>query len=250
MALETRCQTKVEEDFKSSQTSPSLVVPILMLEQASEQYTHAIFDLFSDKYKAHLMHMIEERDVDGTIFRYEVGREGLKKNIVMIDSSNIQVGCTCSKFEFTGIICRHIVKVLYHRNIHEIPSIYVLARWTKDVKAGIVRDEAGKIILENCNASLSLCYNELYAQAIKIETKRGISEKVHTVAMRVLKNGLKEVELAMGLSHKDSVENPKSTKANASQSDEVKFEEILTVAQGCERGRPSRTRLKRGLELS
>ncbi|KAF6163426.1 hypothetical protein GIB67_029275 [Kingdonia uniflora] len=250
MALETRCQTEVEEDFKSSQTSPSLVVPTLMLKQASERYTHAIFDLFSNEYKAHLMYMIEERDVDGSIFRYKVGREGRTKNIVMIDSSNIQVGCTCNKFEFTGIICRHIVKVLYHRNIHEILSKYILARWTKNVKAGIVRDEVGKTILANCNTSLSLCYNELCAQAIMITTKGAINEEVYTVAMRVLKNGLKEVKLAMGLPHKDLVENPKSTKTNASQSNEVKVKEILTVAQGCERGRPSGTRLKSGLELS
>ncbi|KAF6164869.1 hypothetical protein GIB67_017072 [Kingdonia uniflora] len=201
---------------------------------------------------AHLMYTIEERDVDGSIFRYEVGRKGRRKNIVMIDSSNIQVGCTCNKFEFTGIICRHIVKVFYHRIIHEIPSKYILARWTKDVKAGIVRDEVGKTTLANCNTSLSLRYNELCAQAIKITTKGAINEEPRPalVAMRVLKNGLEEVELATGLPHKDSVENPKSTKANASQSDKVKVKEILTVAQGCERGCPPRTRLKSGLELS
>ncbi|KAF6136123.1 hypothetical protein GIB67_043275 [Kingdonia uniflora] len=130
----------------------------------------------------------------------------------------------------------------------EILSKYILARWKKDVKVGIVRDEAGKTILVNCNASLSLRYNELCAQAIKIATKGAINEEVHTVAMRVLKNGLEEVELAMGLPHKDSVENSKSTKVNASQGDEVKVEEILTVAQGCKRGRPSGTRLKSELE--
>ncbi|KAF6171964.1 hypothetical protein GIB67_029382 [Kingdonia uniflora] len=247
MALETRRQTEVEEDFKSSQTLPSLVVPTLMLKQALERYTHVIFDLFSDEYKVHLMYTIEERDVDGSIFRYEVGREGPIKDIVMIDFSNIRVGCTCNKFEFTEIICRYIMKVLYHRNIHEIPSKYILARWTKDAKARIVRDEASKTILVNCNTSLSLRYNELCAQAIKITTKGTIIEEVHTVAMRVLNNGLKEVELVTGLPHKDSVENPKSTKANASQSNEVKVDEILTVAQGCERGHPSRTRLKSGL---
>ncbi|KAF6161172.1 hypothetical protein GIB67_007813 [Kingdonia uniflora] len=226
MALETRCQTKVEEDFKTSQTSPSLLVPTLMLKQASERYTHAIFNLFSDEYKAHLIYTIEERDVDGLIFRYKMGQEGRKKSIIMIDSSNIQVGCTGNKFEFAGIICRHIVKVLYHRNINEIPSKYILARWTKDVNAGIVRDEVGKTILVNCNVSLSLPYNELCAQAIKITTKGAINEEVYTVVMRVLKNELEEVELAAGL------------------------KEILTVAQGCERGRPPRTRLKSGLELS
>ncbi|KAF6174489.1 hypothetical protein GIB67_004683 [Kingdonia uniflora] len=68
--------------------------------------------------------------------------------------------------------------------------------------------------------------------------------------MQVLKNGLDEVELTTGLPHKDSVENPKSTKANASQSEEVKVKEILTIAQGCERGHPPGTRLKSRLELN
>ncbi|KAF6173479.1 hypothetical protein GIB67_027174 [Kingdonia uniflora] len=70
---------------------------------------------------------------------------------------------------------------------------------------------------------------------LAITTKGAIIEEVYTVAMRVLKNGLEEVELTTVLPHKDSVENPKSTKTNVSQSNEVKVKEILTVAQGCER---------------
>ncbi|KAF6148830.1 hypothetical protein GIB67_014201 [Kingdonia uniflora] len=93
-------------------------------------------------------------------------------------------------------------------------------------------------------------FNKLCAQVIKIVTKDAISEEVYTVAMRVLVNGLEEVEHATRLTHNDTVKNSKSTKTDASQSDEVHVEETLTITQGIERGHPLGTRVKSELGLS
>ncbi|XP_066165543.1 uncharacterized protein [Oryza sativa Japonica Group] len=42
-----------------------------------------------------------------------------------------EVSCSCKKFEFVGILCRHTLKVLDHNNIKELPSHYILKRWTR-----------------------------------------------------------------------------------------------------------------------
>jgi len=43
-------------------------------------------------------------------------------------------------FEFEGVLCRHALKVFQIMNKTELPSRYILHRWTKSAKYGILRD--------------------------------------------------------------------------------------------------------------
>ncbi|KAL8515400.1 hypothetical protein ACS0TY_014199 [Phlomoides rotata] len=43
------------------------------------------------------------------------------------------INCNCRKFEFKGILCCHIMKVLAQKNIQEVNERYLLRRWRKDV---------------------------------------------------------------------------------------------------------------------
>ncbi|KAL2935439.1 Protein FAR1-RELATED SEQUENCE 11 [Bienertia sinuspersici] len=40
--------------------------------------------------------------------------------------------CSCKKFEFLGIICRHILRTFVQMDCHEVPSIYLPTRWCVD----------------------------------------------------------------------------------------------------------------------
>ncbi|AQK46137.1 Protein FAR1-RELATED SEQUENCE 5 [Zea mays] len=62
-----------------------------------------------------------------------------KDQLVRFDSSDASVACTCKKFENSGLLCCHILKVYELRNIKEIPPQYFLKRWRKDAK--LVMDE-------------------------------------------------------------------------------------------------------------
>ncbi|KAF9626434.1 hypothetical protein IFM89_033253 [Coptis chinensis] len=72
----SRRQAEIEADFNSSQMSQRLFVSTPMLKQASDMYTHAVFEIFEVEYKEHLMYNIKECSVDGTTYTYEVTREG------------------------------------------------------------------------------------------------------------------------------------------------------------------------------
>ncbi|XP_061356486.1 protein FAR1-RELATED SEQUENCE 5-like [Gastrolobium bilobum] len=45
--------------------------------------------------------------------------------------------CGSKKFESVGLLCLHALKVLNFHNIFEIPSQYILKRWTKNAKDGL-----------------------------------------------------------------------------------------------------------------
>ncbi|KAI4375498.1 hypothetical protein MLD38_013360 [Melastoma candidum] len=41
------------------------------------------------------------------------------------------IGCSCQQFEFSGILCRHALRVLSTRNCFQIPDRYLPLRWRK-----------------------------------------------------------------------------------------------------------------------
>ena len=55
---------------------------------------------------------------------------GVKRQVVY-NASNHVAHCSCKKFECEGIPCRHILCVLKGKGLSELPSFYILHRWTK-----------------------------------------------------------------------------------------------------------------------
>jgi hypothetical protein len=53
---------------------------------------------------------------------------------VYFNVEEFEVKCSCRHFEFRGIICRHVLFVLTHKKIKQVPSQYILDRWRKNVK--------------------------------------------------------------------------------------------------------------------
>ena len=63
--------------------------------------------------------------------------EGWRKDYVYhvyLNEEEFEVKCSCRRFEFRGILCRHVLSVLTHKKIKEVPSQYILDRWRKNVK--------------------------------------------------------------------------------------------------------------------
>ncbi|XP_021726223.1 protein FAR1-RELATED SEQUENCE 5-like [Chenopodium quinoa] len=52
---------------------------------------------------------------------------------VKINKENTKAFCSCKHFETHGIICRHIIKVLDMHKMTDVPEMFVLNRWRKDV---------------------------------------------------------------------------------------------------------------------
>jgi len=82
--------------------------------------------------------------------------EGPKVREVRIDTTTMNAKCSCMLFETHGIPCCHIIHVLRGERLNELPSQYILQRWTKKCKRESVVDEYGHMLEENGNSSSEL----------------------------------------------------------------------------------------------
>lgn len=106
-----------------------------MLRQAANAYTPEVFKIFQREFELCMDCLVYGCGQVGTTFEYKVTVEdNPKEYTVRFDPSNGMVACSCKKFEFVGIQCRHVLKTLDIINIKELPPEYILKRWTKDAK--------------------------------------------------------------------------------------------------------------------
>ncbi|KAL6193058.1 hypothetical protein ACLB2K_034143 [Fragaria x ananassa] len=136
---------------------PVFKIPMMMERQMAEIYTHRIFKKFQLQlwlswgcvlqvtidndnvcvYKA------TERRKDGSLKVREVTYKVVDK-----------VACSCKKFEFEGILCRHILAYMKWKQIEYLPDQYILKRWTRTTSSDLVVEGHGKYICDFGDDSL------------------------------------------------------------------------------------------------
>ncbi|KAG6533197.1 hypothetical protein ZIOFF_007063 [Zingiber officinale] len=123
---------------QSTQKPPSM----RLLRQAANAYTPAAYKMFEREFELYMDCVLFSCNETGTVSEYKVMvEEKSKEHKVRFDSLDGSVNCSCKKFEFLGIQCCHVLKVLDTRNIKELPPQYVLKRWRKDAKARCFSEE-------------------------------------------------------------------------------------------------------------
>ncbi|XP_056695421.1 protein FAR1-RELATED SEQUENCE 9-like [Spinacia oleracea] len=125
-----------DELVKKSKNLPSLVNPLQLEKHASLFYTHALFYEFQQECEAACFACgIESCNScygDGEEFSVVYDNERRKNYVVIFDTSSNDSTCSCRKFESEGILCRHILFIMKGKFLCEIPSKYLLRRWSKD----------------------------------------------------------------------------------------------------------------------
>lgn len=66
---------------------------------------------------------------DGYLVRHHTKLEGGRK-VYWVPREGI-ISCSCHQFEFSGILCRHALRVLSTGNCFQIPERYLPIRWRK-----------------------------------------------------------------------------------------------------------------------
>ncbi|XP_072971017.1 protein FAR1-RELATED SEQUENCE 5-like [Typha angustifolia] len=130
-------------DFSSTQ-SVSVTSSSRMLNQAANLYTPAVFDMFQREFEMSMDCMVFNCGMSATDCEYKVtSEESPEEHLVRFNPLDGTLACSCKKFEFVGIQCRHVLKALDIINIKELPLRYFLKRWRKDAKTGLVREICG-----------------------------------------------------------------------------------------------------------
>ncbi|KAH7661084.1 FHY3/FAR1 family protein [Dioscorea alata] len=142
-ALKSKIEKENKADFASFNSCFPLITNCYFEKQLQEAYTNEIFKLFLDKLRGMIYCNLTLTSSHGAVCSFQVsdvvkGKEGgFKKQVVYNVYTNVEefdIKCSCRLFEFKGIICRYICKMLIEKNVQDIPSRYILPRWRKDIK--------------------------------------------------------------------------------------------------------------------
>lgn len=140
--LERRREEERKEDFNSFNLQGFLQTKEPVEEQCRRLYTLTVFKIFQKELLQSYSFLGFKMYEEGATGRYLVRKCGndYEKNIVTCGASGLNMSCSCQMFEFEGVLCRHVLRVFQILDIKEIPSHYILHRWTRNAEYGIVRD--------------------------------------------------------------------------------------------------------------
>ncbi|KAI7754376.1 hypothetical protein M8C21_025608 [Ambrosia artemisiifolia] len=192
-ALENSFEKEIEADFDTISTTPTLRTPSPMEKQAASLYTKTVFLKFQEELVETFVYTANRIDGDGTVSTFRVAKfeDDQKAYVVTLNAGDLRANCSCQMFEYSGILCRHILTVFTVTNILTLPSHYILKRWTKNAKSNISLD-----LYVNGPESLNIRYNQLIREAIKFAEEGAVAPDTFTVAMAALREGVKNVSAA------------------------------------------------------
>ncbi|XP_071704218.1 protein FAR1-RELATED SEQUENCE 11-like [Rutidosis leptorrhynchoides] len=118
----------------------SIKVKSPLEEQASKLLTPFAFKKFQEEFERSSQYLIVKGEGNKYVIRYFNG-ENHTNHKVYWDGS--QASCTCKNFEFWGILCRHVFRVLTYTDCFKIPPPYLPLRWCCNSLHG---DDVSKIV--------------------------------------------------------------------------------------------------------
>ncbi|OIW13593.1 hypothetical protein TanjilG_07935 [Lupinus angustifolius] len=202
-AVSTWHERELKADYDTINCSPVLKTPSPMEKQAASLYTRKIFMKFQEELVETLANPATKIDDSGTISTYRVAKFGekTKSHTVTFNSSEIKASCSCQMFEYSGIICRHVLAVFRAKNVLTLPSQYVLKRWTRNAKIGALFIEHASEFPRSSQESVTIRYNNLRQEAIKYVEEGAKSIKIYHIAMNALQEAGKKVSAVKGQSN-------------------------------------------------
>ncbi|XP_073272824.1 protein FAR1-RELATED SEQUENCE 3 isoform X2 [Primulina huaijiensis] len=191
-ALENSFESELEADFDTLCTAPELKTPSPMEKQAANLYTKRIFLKFQEELVETFAYTASRIDGDGENDTYRVTKfeDDYKAYFVSLNISGKKASCSCHMFDYSGILCRHILTVFTVTNILTFPSHYILKRWTRNAKDGASFDEHVEL---QGQESLTKRYNNLCKEAISYAEAGAIASETYTIALASLREGGQKV---------------------------------------------------------
>ncbi|GLT43245.1 hypothetical protein SLA2020_172090 [Shorea laevis] len=194
-AIENWFEREIEADFDTICTAPVLRTPSPMEKQAASLYTKKIFTKFQEELVETFVYTANKIEGDGAISTFRVAKfeDDNKAYIVTFNYPEMRANCSCQMFEYSGILCRHVLTVFTVTNVLTLPSHYILKRWTRNAKTGVGTDECvGEL---HTQESLTFRYNNICREAIKYAEEGAIGPETYNVAMSALREGGKKVAI-------------------------------------------------------
>ncbi|XP_047973774.1 protein FAR1-RELATED SEQUENCE 5 [Salvia hispanica] len=216
-ALESRHEKEVKADFDTMNASPVLKTPSPMEKQVSEFYTRKIFARFQEELVSTLTFMALKVDDDEEVISYQVSKYGEEHRAyhVKFNVLEMRATCSCQMFEFSGLLCRHVLAVFRVTNVLTLPSHYILKRWTRNAKSSVTLEERVSDPYQSYLESHTVRYNTLRHEAFKFVEEGAESVDSYNVAMAALVEASNKVALGLKSEGKSSLTNDRMRDVSA-----------------------------------
>ncbi|MBA0780566.1 hypothetical protein Gotri_004656 [Gossypium trilobum] len=160
---------------------------------AANLYTKKVFSKFQEELVETFVYTANKIEGDGIVSKYRVAKyeHDDKAYFVMLNVSEMKASCTCQMFEYSGILCRHILTVFTVTNVLTLPSHYILRRWTKSAKSWVGLDE--KNADPQGVETLTARFNILCQEAFKLAEEGSVVPETYSAAINALRDAVKKV---------------------------------------------------------
>lgn len=192
-ALEHCFAKEIEADFDTFGTTPVLKTPSPMEKQAANLYTRKIFSKFQEELVETFAYTANTIESDGAVSTFRVAKfdDQQKVYMVTLNVPEIIASCNCQMFEYSGILCRHVLTVFTVTNVLTLPSHYILKRWTRNAKVGVGSYDQGPEL--ETPKSVTSRYNTICREAIKYAEEGAITAETYDVAMGAIREMGKKI---------------------------------------------------------
>ncbi|XP_073145285.1 protein FAR1-RELATED SEQUENCE 8-like [Henckelia pumila] len=200
LVQQNKLQREDMNDVESRDFRPVLRTSCNYELQLSEVYTKDIFLRFQEEVvlMANCL-LVTQIHANGAVITYMVKERNTEGDAqesrnfeVVFDKVGLDVRCICSCFNFRGYLCRHALTVLNHNGVEEIPNLYILTRWRKDLKRVYTPDLGSKIIDITNPVQW---YDHLSRRAIQVVAEGITTQDRYMVARQAFKDSLNKVRL-------------------------------------------------------
>ncbi|KAM7276741.1 hypothetical protein ACFE04_018607 [Oxalis oulophora] len=198
LALHRNRSKEAMADIESANSDFELKTTCNFETQLSKVYTKEIFKKFQSEAEGMASCFnTKQVNANGQILMYiveeQVEAEGKKKIVksfeVLFDTAQVDIRCICSLFNYRGYLCRHALNVLNHNGVEEVPSRYILPRWSKDFKQRQLVDHGVS------NIDLHNSPNHLYKCAIPIAEAGAHSRERYEMVLVELEELLRRLDV-------------------------------------------------------
>ncbi|XP_058071015.1 protein FAR1-RELATED SEQUENCE 5-like [Magnolia sinica] len=183
-------------DHETISSKPKLKTLFAMERELGETYTRSIFYKFQEElYESTIYIAILLQKIEGLCI-YNVGVcEGTSpERLVEFKMESKQAKCSCLKFEFEGIPCRHILCILRQSRIPNLPDHYILKRWTRDAKLDFVYEASSVELNTEKHESYALRYSNLLDISRNLAKESANFKETYHMCKEGLQDILKRVQ--------------------------------------------------------
>ncbi|KAK7275372.1 hypothetical protein RIF29_16488 [Crotalaria pallida] len=166
IAVNIRNQVGEEARMRQKYHNPALRTNFLIEEHAATILTPYAFELLQHEIELSTKYAATESGNDTYIVRHHTQINGGR--FVSWIKEEESIHCSCKEFEFSGILCRHAIRVLLNNDCFSLPTKYLPSRWRRE--SSLIPKSSHLI---NSSDNLSIEFRSLvrYVEAESLKTK-------------------------------------------------------------------------------